>query len=191
MYAQRRPQQIGVFRMEEGVPFDAGMFSWNARVPQQHGRPRVQPIGREAPPASGDEMVPLIKGNRRTPNGAFQTTTAVVLCAGVTLWVLMIGLVGTLYWNFTGSMNAARVEFRPYIHEAFNHTMSILRNTDDATFNAHHALHSAQELSDAAVPAIERALNQSASMIDRLEPLAQNPILQISMQQGPAVGTRR
>ena len=174
--------------MEEAIPFESGMFSWNARVPNgnvnTNTRSRVYPIGRETTLATGDEMAPLIKGNRRQPVVDFRTTTAVIMCGTVTLWVLLFVLVGTIYFNFNGTMNAYRAEFRPYVHEAFNHTMSILRNTDDATFSAHNALHGAQELSDRAVPAIERALNQSSAMIDRLERLAQNPVLQISMQQG-------
>lgn len=191
MQTVRRPQQVsnvGVFRMEQGIPFEPGMFSWNARTP--NGRSRVQPVGvsREMPPAMGDEMVPLIKGNRRRPSDSFSTTTAVVLCAGVTLWVLLIGLMATLYWNFTSSMNVARDEFRPYIYSALNHTMSILRNTDEASLGAHGVLDGAEQLSNQAIPAIQHALNQSAAMIDRLERLAQNPVLQISLQQGALGG---
>ena len=137
------------------------------------------------PAASGDEMVPLIKGNRGQQRYvSFGTTTAVVLCAGVTLWVILIALVGTLYWNFTGTMNASRMEFRPYVHSALNHTMSILANADEASIGAHEVLDGAHALSSQALPAMERALNQSAAMIDRLERLAQNPVLQISLAQG-------
>lgn len=129
-------------------------------------------------------MAPLMKGNRRQPYVSFGTTTTVVLCAGVTLWVLLIGMISVLYWNFTSTMNAARDEFRPYAYAAINHTMSILANTDEASIGAHGIMHGAQELSDQALPALEHALNQSSAMIDRLERLAQNPVLQISLQQG-------
>ena len=128
--------------------------------------------------------MPLIKGNRRQPYVSYSTTTAVVMAAGVCLWVLLIAMIALLFWNFNSTMTAARAEFRPYAEEAIQHTMHILANTDAATTGAHGVMDGAQALSDQAVPAIQHALNQSAAMIDRLERLAQNPILQISLQQG-------
>lgn len=169
----RRQSSNVVFRLERDVP-----FTWS----KGHMSTRIQPTGA----ASGDEMIPLVKGNRRQPQ--MSTTTAVVAFSGVCLWFLLILIIGLLYWDLSATMTAARAEFKPYALAAINHTMSILANADGASVDAHGMLDEAHALSNQALPALERALNQSSSMVDRLERLAQNPVLQISMQQGGALG---
>lgn len=181
MQRQSRVERVGVFRLDNGVPFQQAAFAFNTgRASVPLGRSRVQPIGA----VTDDENQPLIKDNRRPPMQTFGVTTAVIICSGVMLWALLILLVTTLYWNFTASMNVANAEFRPQIQAAINHTMSILAHTDAATSGAHGILDGAHDLTNQALPAIERALNQSAAMVDRLERLAQNPVLQISLQNG-------
>ena len=175
--------------MEEGIPFQTGMFSWRATQPL--GRPRAQPTGNDIPSGMRDETVPLLKGNRRQPFTQISTTSAIIIFSAVCLWSLLIVMIGLLYWDLSATMTAARAEFRPYAMAAINHTMSILANTDGAALGAHEVLDGAQALSGQAVPALQHALNQSSAMIDRLEKLAANPVLQISLQQGALGGVGR
>ena len=66
--------------------------------------------------------------------------------------------------------------------------MSILQHVDDSTIGASEMVDQAQSISDQAVPAMQLALNQTAQMIARLEKLAANPVLQISMTGGAMGG---
>ena len=88
-----------------------------------------------------------------------------------------------------GSANASEA-MKPYFESAVNHTMSILHNVDESTIGAHDMVVSAQTITDSAVPAMQLALNQTAAMITRLEKLAANPVMQISLTgaSGGAVG---
>lgn len=87
----------------------------------------------------------------------------------------------TRYWQFSSSLAAAQTAAAPYFGEAINRTMSILANVDESTIGAHDMVDSAQSITDQAVPAMQLALNQTAAMITRLEKLAANPVMQISL----------
>jgi hypothetical protein len=116
--------------------------------------------------------------------GGIDLPSSLTLCAAVALWTVIIGVVGIMYWQFSSSLASAQTAMQPYFGEAINRTMSILHNVDDSSIGAADMVESAQTLTDRAVPAMQLALNQTAAMITRLEKLAANPVLQISMNSG-------
>ena len=145
------------------------------------------------PNSEYSEMAPLTDPRgRRKPNvydrppwtSKMSTTTAVALCAAVTLWALIFGLLAVLYWNLSTSMNVMRTEYKPFISESLDHIMAVLRNADSGTANAHLVLSGARDLTNTAVPALQYSLNATTAIVERLEKLAKNPVMQISMQQG-------
>ena len=93
----------------------------------------------------------------------------------------MMLFMGYMYWSFTSSVTDVRDISRPYIMEAINHTLSILHNVDHSSMSAHMMADGALDLTATAVPALQHALNQSAAIVDRLERLARNPVLQLSL----------
>ena len=85
-------------------------------------------------------------------------------------------------------MSDAQTAAKPYLMLAVNRTLSILQNVDQSSITANGMMDGARTISDKAVPAMERALNQTSAMITRLERLARNPVLQLSLQQGVPSG---
>ncbi len=65
-----------------------------------------------------------------------------------------------------------------------NHSISILEHIDKSSIGAEDIVEGARSVTNRAVPALQLALNQSAHMIERLEKLAQHPVLQLSLTQG-------
>lgn len=166
---------IGTFRLEEGLPLRLGLntgvrstleYAETAPLMDPHGR-KKQTIYNHAPWTS-----------------KMSTTAAVALCAAVTLWVLVFVLLAVLYWNLSTSMNVLRREFKPYVSESLDHLINVLRNADHGTANAHEMLAGARDFTSTAVPALQHSLNVTTAIVERLEKLAKNPVLQISMQQG-------
>lgn len=170
---------VSMFRMADEMPFQPGLFGWQAQAPR-----------RTAPHISNsfmdEEVAPLVKRARHVS----KDRDNLIIVSGVSLWCLLIVVIFIMWWQFSSSVSYAQTAARPYMMTAMNHTLSILRNVDKSTVTAQGVMDGAQSISSKAVPAMERALNQTAAMIDRLEKLARNPVLQLSLQQGvvPGVG---
>jgi len=180
-----RHQTVSMFRMEESRPFDPRMISLRfGAQPQTQPNPqptaaraRVNPMAYASPYDEDDEKVSLIRRRKGDLNIPLMT-----VCALATVIAILVVLMGIMYYQFTSSVTEARDLSRPYIMEAVNHTLSILHNIDHSTVSAHEMADGARDLTAAAVPALQHALNQSALIVDRLERLARNPVLQLSLQ---------
>lgn len=211
---KRRFATSGIFRMEEGQPFDPGLFGHQAQGARgpgmqiaQSARCRAQPIQSlhpmralqslqpapsifSAPYDPSEEKAPLQGYEQRRRDG-MDLTNAITLCAAVSLWVLIVAFISIMYWQFTASVSTLRDTTRPYIEEMINHTMSILYNVDHSTVGAHDVVDGARSITASAVPALQHALNQSQAMINRLEELARHPVLQLSLGTGNVGGAGR
>lgn len=176
-----RHQTTSMFRFEEARPFDPRLL--NLRVqppPRQQQRARVTPAHFSAPYDEEEEKMSLVSGRRRGDSNVPLMT----ICALALVLTVLTIFMGVMYWQFTASVSEARDLSRPYIMEAVNHTLSLLNNLDHSSADAHHIVDDVHSLSGAAVPALQHALNQSAAIVDRLERLARNPVLQLSLNQG-------
>jgi len=211
----RRPrhQTLSLFRLEEPRPFDPGLFGLHANAPRVGAPPPLNrpPIARPprgggarartgvapsaadaydglvmGPPGLYEEQEGLLGHGARDRRSGIDLPSSLTLCAAVFLWVVIIGVVFIMYWQFSASMQAAQEAAAPYFGLAINHTMSILAHVDESTIGAHDMVGQAQSLADQAVPAMDRMLNQTSVMIARLEALAKNPVMQISLTQGLA-----
>mgnify|MGYP006079137055 CR=1 FL=1 len=177
-----RHQNMHMFRMTAAQPFDPGMFAWQAR--QAAGRSRARTLPTEAT-LYDEEKMGLVSGLRAERT---EWRGALMVCAAVTLWLATLGVLTGLYWSMSSNIVAAQEAARPYFTEAINHTMSILQHVDGATVGADAVMHGAHDLTDAAVPALQLAINQSTAIIERLERLARNPVLQLSLANAPVLG---
>jgi hypothetical protein len=119
-------------------------------------------------------------------SGDGQTTSTLTIFALSAVIVVAFSLMALAYFNTMSTLTAARDATRPFMMQMVNHSLSILKNLDDSTTDADHLVHDARDLSSAAVPALQHALNQSASIVDRLERLARNPVLQLSLNSHPS-----
>lgn len=202
-----------IFRIEQSQPFDPVVFGFA----RQHGVPSCNRAGggTSAPPPRAthyartqivptrgmgygghelDEAEYLINRDQDSERrrGGIDLPSSLTLCAAVALWTVIIGVVFIMYWQFSSMAAAAQTAAAPYVSEAINHTMSILHHVDESTIGASDMVHSAQSITDTAVPAMQLALNQTSAMIARLEKLAANPVMQISLTgAGGAAGIGR
>lgn len=179
-----RHQTTSMFRMEEARPFDPSMLNLRFAAPsprntplQQQTRARVNPMF-AAPYDPEDEKVSLVRGER---GGGGSNVPLLAVCALGTALLVMVIFMGTMYWQFTAGVTEARDLSRPYIMDAVNHTIALLANLDHSSAEAHHIVDDVHSLTGSAVPALQHALNQSAMIVDRLERLARNPVLQLSL----------
>lgn len=190
---QRRLLNSGIFRIENGEPFRPNTINQHALVPNSRpsimsgvraGRSRTNPLQHEVMiaaeyGANGNENEPLLRRQpKRRPR---DMASSIVLCAAVSLWVLVIGFVCVMYWTLSGSVAVAQEAAAPYIVSIMNHTISILRNVDASSFGAADVVNGARSVSSTAVPALQSALNQTAIMLARLEKLAEHPVLRVSL----------
>ena len=180
----------GMFRMTEVQPFDPGLLGIHAmRINGCSNRAgaSVGVSSSERPPMySGgqwdEEKMGLLDG--RPKRDRMSLSSAITLCAAVSLWFLIILVIFIMYWQLTSSVATLRDTARPFVLEMVNHTMSILYHADHSMVGVNDMADGAASLSNQAVPAMRLALNQTSAMIARLEALAQHPVLQLSLTQG-------
>ena len=129
-----------------------------------------------------EEKMGLLDG--RPKRDRMSSSSAITLCAAVSLWFLIILVIFIMYWQFTSSVATLRDTARPFVLEMVNHTMSILYHADHSMVGVNDMADGAASLTNQAVPAMQLALNQTSAMIARLEALAQHPVLQLSLTQG-------
>ena len=184
-----RHQTTSMFRMEEQRPFDPSVISMRFATPTPRTTPhqtpqsraRVNPMAFAAAYDEEDEKMSLIPRRGGGSNVPYMT----IFALGAVILAL-ITFMGVMYYQFTASVSEARDLSRPYIMEAVNHTLAVLANLDHGTADAHRVVDDVHALSGAAVPALQHALNQSAAIVDRLERLARNPVLQLSLANSPS-----
>ena len=111
----------------------------------------------------------------------FSTTSAIVLGSAICLWLLLFVLVGAFYFNLSSTMTAYKMELRPHLQEAVQHMSNVLEHVDHAATSADHMLAEAGDLEHSVVPAIAHAVNDSAAVLHKLESIAQNPVLKLSL----------
>lgn len=197
-------RSVGTFRLEEARPFDPQLL--NLRVAHARSRTAPMPSAFAAPIDVDSEKYGLVSGRRRDRS---DMTTGLTLCALASVLIIIMGFMGgvpptartfviafagsdliarafftVMYWQFTASVSEVRDLSRPYIMDAVNHTLSILSHVDQSAVGAEQMVHGAVDLTNTAVPALQHALNQSAAIVDRLERLAQHPVLQLSLTNG-------
>ncbi len=183
-----RHQTTSMFRLEEARPFDPSMLSLRfagaaQRTAPRPTRARVNPFSFGDSYDDEEERASLM-GRNKTRFTNVQTITLLALACVLTLVCV---LVGVMYWQFTSGVMTLRDISRPYMVDAVNHTLSILHNIDHSSISAQEMADGARDLTSSAVPAIQHALQQSAAIVDRLEKLARNPVLQLSLQN-PGAG---
>ena len=189
---QRFQQAVGMFRMEEARPFDPGLLGLQA-----HGR-RADAGGaggaggsrcRTAPTSAlgtysetDSETKSLLP--RRADESRMNLSASITLCAALCLWLMVVSVLFAGYWTFTSNVAAMREQARPFVLEALNHTMSIIQHADKSTVGVSDVVDGARDITGAAVPALQAAMNRTSEMLARLEQLAQHPVLQLSLTQG-------
>lgn len=202
---RRGPMTQQLFRLEETHPFDPAVFGFprggvpscnrgggdtSAPPPRaaHYARTQIVPTGTYGLRHGDDAEREYLLDRRDEARRGIDLPSSLTLCAAVALWTVIIAVVFMMYWQFSATMASMQTATAPYFREAINRTMSILANVDESTIGAHDMVDSAQSITDQAVPAMQLALNQTSAMIARLEKLAANPVMQISLTGAAAGG---
>lgn len=165
--AHSRPITIEIANARQSAsrPHPAG-FTWNAAsIP-------VSSIS-----SNSARRAPSEPGYRLS----FSMASIVVLGSAICLWLLLFFLIFMLYFNVSSTWSAYKEELRPHVHELANHLANVLRNVDSATNSANHMLVEADSLEHSVVPALAHAVNDSASVIHKMEEISRNPVLRLSL----------
>lgn len=158
---------------------------------QSHARSGNNPLVWNVPTSN----LANVSNNPNNPNNAYKNrsessgqsvnrfalSSAIVLGSAVCLWVLLFVLVGAFYFNVSQTTTAFKQELRPHIEEALQHMSNVLNHMDRAATSADHMLSDADALEHSIVPAVAHAVNDSASVLHKLETIAQNPVLKLSL----------
>ena len=56
------------------------------------------------------------------------TTVTILICAGVSLWVLLLLALSVMVWAFVASVSHTQESVMPFLVKALNHTLNILIN---------------------------------------------------------------
>lgn len=142
-------------------------FKWNAAAVDSKYRPQTE------------QMSP--RGGEGGRGGALFSSTAVVLGSAICLWLLLFGLIGSLYFHLHSSTSSFKEELRPQLQAALSHASSVLEHLDRAATNADHILFEADVLEKQAVPGILDTINNTATVLHRLEAMSHNPVLKLSL----------
>ena len=158
---------------------ESSTIGWSGLALPRH-TPRTTEFRAGGGPGRGDP--PWAPPAPQQPRGgALTSSTAIVLGSAICLWLLLFGLIGSLYFHLHSSTNSFKEELRPKLQEALAHASSVLAHLDRAATNADHILHEADTLERQAVPGILNTINDTSNMLHRLESMSHNPVLKLSL----------
>lgn len=111
--------------------------------------------------------------------------TARLLFASQVLIVAILALLifALLFFSFrvyqAATLYSERVS--PYVAEFSQHSMDIMRHADVSAASLEHVMHSTENLSTTSIPEIMESVNRTASMVARMQQVAANPVIKLSM----------
>ena len=177
------------FRMEAGVPFDA-----SAHRRQQHAigvRQASTPTPTYALGVTASDTSSRRRGQvavddcKQTSTNdivrAMHMSVGTMLFACGCLWLTALIFMGFVYMEITAGIERVHNNARPYLHFVMNHTMNMLDNADHASVGMSEAVDDVTQVTHSTVPAVQYALNQTTSIVSRLEALAAHPVLRLSL----------
>lgn len=102
-------------------------------------------------------------------------------CLIVFVLIVMIG--GLMYWSLRLNSNVRYYYTiaEPYMSEARDRGMSIIKHADESSASMEKTMEGAATLAQRTGPMVLDSLNRTARMVERLESVARNPTLKLSL----------
>ena len=121
-----------------------------------------------------------VNGGKSTHNliGSLRLVREIMLVLTLALIMLTL-LFGLTHLNST--VNYYYEAASPYLSELSNHSMGIMRHADESASSLEDVMTQAQVLAGTAIPELMESVNRTASMVSRMQQLAQNPTIRLSM----------
>ena len=98
----------------------------------------------------------------------------------LTLTILIFGLF-FVAWRLNYNVNYYYAAATPYLSELSNHGMGIMRHIDASTASLEEVMAQTQILAGTSIPEIMESVNKTSAMVARLQEVAQNPVIKLSM----------
>ena len=113
---------------------------------------------------------------RRLARLLFVSQVLIVLILGFMIFSLLF-----FAYRVQSNANWAYVAAQPYIYEFSNHSMEIMRHAHNSSEQLEAVMIDGRELSSNAVPALTQSLNSTVAMVGRMQQIAANPVVKLSL----------
>ena len=102
---------------------------------------------------------------------------------GLIVFVLLLMVAGLLYWSYrlNSNLNWYYDAAYPYIEEVRDRGMSMVRHADNSSAALETVMAGAEVLTTQSIPSLMASVNRTSAMVERLEHMARNPTIKLSM----------
>lgn len=102
---------------------------------------------------------------------------------GIMVLILTLLIGGLLYWSykFNYNVNWYYDAAQPYLEEMRMRGMSMVRHADNSSAALEQVMVGAEVLTSNSIPALMDSVNRTTAMVARLEQVARNPTIKLSM----------
>lgn len=100
----------------------------------------------------------------------------IVLTLAILIFTLLF-----MSWRLNSNANWYYAAAAPYMNEFSNHSMGIMRHADASTASLEDVMTQTQILAGTSIPELMESVNKTAAMVARLQEVAQNPVIKLSM----------
>jgi len=100
----------------------------------------------------------------------------IVLTLAILIFTLLL-----MSWRLNYNVNWYYAAAAPYMNEFSNHSMGIMRHADASTASLEEVMTQTQILAGTSIPELMESVNKTAAMVARLQEVAQNPVIKLSM----------
>lgn len=106
-----------------------------------------------------------------------------ILIQGLVISIQFLTVFGLLYWSHRVTSNVMYYSnmAAPYVDQAVNHGLSIIKHADNASASMEHMAAGADTMSATAIPEMLEAVNRSASMVSHMQQLALHPTIRMTL----------
>ena len=113
---------------------------------------------------------------RRLARLLFVTQVLIVFTLGFMIFSLLF-----FAYRVQSNVNWAYAAAQPYMYEFSDHSMEIMRHAHNSSEQLEAVMIDGKELSGTAVPALAQSLNSTVAMVGRMQQIAANPVVKLSL----------
>jgi hypothetical protein len=151
------------------IPFDSGF---------RFSTPEVE---RDAPSVKASVKA---KGKVVTLNVSYTFARLLFASQCMIVFILALMIGGVSYTAFTMSRQANyyMTAVQPYVEEARDRGMHILKNTDESSDSLHHLASEVENVGASSLPAMAETLNRTTQAVAEMAELLKHPTLKMSLE---------
>ena len=138
------------------------------------------PKSKKRPPISTSLADQLNTADLISP---LSTLRFIAITQGLVIMILILLVCGLLYWSHRLNNNVQwyYAAAEPYLSQAMQHGLSMFKHADNSSVALENVMHGAEMMTSTSIPALMDAVNRSVGMVARMEQVARNPTLKLSL----------